>query len=277
MRVTSLHFLAFLLTAPAQAQSLPPLAEDGPCSLAQAAPASVALVDDDFDLLLDDGRRLTLAGLEFPQGEGETATLRRAALARLADWLTGANVFVASLAPVPDRWGHIPAQGAAAAEAAPEAPLVSIGAALIAEGLARFRPDPAAAPCAKSYLEAEGRARAGRLGVWATEPEIDLTNASSETLAALARKKGMVVLSGTVLSVGETKSAVYLNFGPRRGVDFAIVILKRNLAIVTGNRFVPQALSGRRVRVRGLIETNSGPQMEISTPSEIQLVDAATN
>ncbi len=274
MRAASLLFLA-LFASPGLAQTLAPAAEDGPCSLAQAAPASVALIDDDFDLLLDDGRRLALAGLEFPQGEGEAARLRAAAFARLSNWLAGADVFLAPLASTPDRWGHTPAQAIAAAYAAPDAPLVSVGAALIAEGLARFRPDSAAAPCAKTYLDAERPVRERKLGVWAIEPEIGLSGASVKELAALGQKKGMVVLAGTVLSVGETQGAVYLNFGPRRGVDFAVVILKRNLAIFAKIGVVPRALSGRRVRVRGLIETNSGPQMEISTPAEIELLDLA--
>ena len=254
---------------------LTPAAEDGPCSLARAIPATVALVDEDFDLLLDDGRRVALAGLEFPPAGGQARTPRDAAFSRLSNWLAGEQIFLSPLASAPDRWGRAPAQAIAAADSSPEAPLVSVGAALLAEGLARFRPDPVAAPCAKTYLDAEKLARDLNLGVWIDDPVVELSGAPEAARVALARKKGMAVVSGVVQSVGETPGVVYLNFGPRRNVDFAVVISKRNMAIFEQNGVTPRALHGRRIRVRGLIETNYGPRMEIAAPAEIEILDAA--
>ncbi len=254
---------------------LTPAAEEGPCSLARASPAIVALVDEDFDLLLDDGRRVALAGLEFPPSGGQAKTIREAALSRLSNWLAGEQIFLSPLASGPDRWGRAPAQAIAAADSSPDAPLVSVGAALLAEGLARFRPDPVAAPCAKTYLDAEKLARDQNLGVWISDPVVEVSGAGEAVRAALARKKGMAVVSGVVQSVGEAPGAVYLNFGPRRNVDFAVVISKRNTAIFEQNGVTPRALYGRRIRVRGLIETNYGPRMEIAAPAEIEILDAA--
>lgn len=271
-------FLAFFASNSARALAqggLTPAAEDGPCSLARAIPGVVALVDEDFDLLLDDGRRVALAGLEFPPAGGQAKALREAALSRLSNWLSGEQVFLSPLALAPDRWGREPAQAIAAADSSPDAPLVSVGAALLAEGLARFRPDPAAAPCAKFYVDAEKRARDQNLGVWISDPVIEVTGAGEAVRAALARKMGMTVVSGVVQSVGEAPGAVYLNFGPRRNVDFAVVISKRNMAIFEQNGVTPRALYGRRIRVRGLIETNYGPRMEIAAPAEIEILDAA--
>jgi len=267
-----LPWLLFLVLAfPAAAQTSAP--ETGPCSLAQAAPTTVALIDDDFDLLLDDGRRLALAGLEFPQGEGEAAKIRAAALALLSGWLVGNEVFIEPLALSPDRWSHVPAQAIAPAAKEPQAPLVSVGAALLSEGLARFRPDRAALPCAKSYLAAEAPARAQSRGIWAIEPAFDLSAPSKAQLAALARKKGMVAVFGVVRSIGETKTALYLNFGARRGEDFAVVIFKSNVAIFEKNGVFPRSLAGRRIGVRGLIDWINGPRMEISSPAEVEIFD----
>ena len=39
----------------------------------------------------------------------------------------------------------------------------------------------------------------------------------------------MVVVEGVVGGIGEAGGSLYLNFGPRRGADFAVVIWKRNL------------------------------------------------
>ncbi len=271
-------FIVFLGSNPdyALAQGvLPLLAEDGPCSLAQASPAAVALVDEDFDLLLDDGRRVALAGLEFPRAGPDGERLRETALLRLSNWLTGEQVFLANLASAPDRWGRAPTQAIAAVGSAPDAPLVSVGAALLAEGLARFRPDPVATPCAKTYLEAEKLARDRNLGLWASDPVVDASGGGASVDAALAGKKGMVVVAGVVQAVGETRGAIYLNFGPRRSIDFAVVISKRNMAIFAQSGVALRALVGRRIRVRGLIETNYGPRMEIAAPAEIELLDPA--
>lgn len=165
----------------------PAAPESGPCSLAKAEPAIVASVSPDFDIILADGCRAGFAGLEFPRVPGET---RDAALTRLIAWLDGAQVFVEPLAAAPDRWGTLPVQVIAASSEKPAAPLVSVGVALIGEGLARYRPDRPAAPCAKAYLQAEALPRARKTGVWAEDPEIDASMASLATLEALLRKEG---------------------------------------------------------------------------------------
>ena len=264
-----------LVSAAARAQGPPPAPETGPCSLAAAEPATIAGISDDFDLQLSDGRRATLAGVAFPQAKGAQ---RDAALTRLIAWLDGAQVFVETLAAAPDRWGRLPVQVIAASSDAPGAPLVSVGEAMIGEGLARYRPDRAGAACAKRYLGAETGPRAHRDGVWAQDPEIDASGASSATLEALARKKGMTVLSGRVTSIGETTAALFLNFGKNRGRDASVVISRKNLPIFLARGWIPRSLLGRRIRVRGLIETNNGPRIEISSPAEIELLgDASEN
>jgi hypothetical protein len=264
-----------LVSAAALAQGPSPAPEIGPCSLAAAEPATIAKISDDFDLHFSDGRRATLAGLEFPQARGAQ---RDAALTRLIAWLDGAQVFVETLAAAPDRWGRLPVQVIAASSDELGAPLVSVGAAMVGEGLARFRPDRAAAPCAKRYLDAENLPRAQKMGVWAEDPEIDASRASQATLEALAQKKGMTVLCGRVASIGETTNAFYLNFGKNRGRDASVVISRKNLAIFLARGWIPGSLLGRRIRVRGLIETNNGPRIEISSPAEIELLgDAPEN
>ena len=147
---------------PSRAESLPPAAETGECSLEGAVPATVAAVDEDFELLLDDGRRAALAGLDFPPPE--MAELRAAIRSRLSSWLAGRDIFLDAFASTLDRWGRAPARiYASPAEGGASAPLTSVAAALLSAGEARFRPDPTAAACAKAYLAARGPgARFGR-------------------------------------------------------------------------------------------------------------------
>lgn len=261
--------LAFLGTA----QALTPAPETGPCSLEQAVPVTVARVEADLDILLDDGRRAALTGLEFPASA-------RGALALLSGWLAGKQAFLAAASASPDRWGRIPAWAFAASGEGAAAPLVSVGEALLGAGLARFRPDPPAAPCAKAYLAAEQSARAQKLGLWA-DPDyalLDMSGAAAsvnQNNEAFLNRKGMTLVEGVVHSIGEARGTIYLNFGPRRARDFALVISRRDLGMLEQSGLSPRTLIGRRLRVRGLIETSIGPRMGVSSPAQIELLDAA--
>jgi hypothetical protein len=271
-RRAAVVFLAFLASPPAFALS--PALETGPCALETAAPATVALVDDDLDLLLDDGRRAVLTGLEFAPPE------RAAARKRLSDWLSGKMVFVLELGGAgTDRWGRIPAAVFSPQIDSSDSSVVSVGAALLEEGLARFRPDRPAAPCASADLAAEAVAREKKTGLWARSENAPLAlgmdSEPGRKNAPIREQKGMMLAEGVIRSVGETKSAVYLNFGSRRGSDFAAAILKRDLGSFEQARIFPKALAGRRARVRGLIDTANGARMEISSPAQIELLDGA--
>lgn len=266
--------LVLLFQSPALALSA--ASEAGACSLEGAAPATVAAIDDDFDLLMDDGRRVSLAGLEFPSppAKGESG-LRAAVRHRLSDWLAGRDVFVGAFATAPDRWGRVPSRLFAVKGEGAEAPLVSVAAALLEQGDARFRPDPPATPCAKDYLTAEAPAREALRGLWSDPALRPIDPAAPDAAALLLQRKGMTVVTGRVHSVGESRGAIYLNFGEKRAEDFSVVILRRNLSIFAQSGIEPKTLIGRRARVRGLIETGFGPRIEISTPAEIEIIDGA--
>jgi hypothetical protein len=269
-RLRGLRGSALLLMASvslALADPHQPAPETGACSLEDATPVTVALVDDDLDLLLDDGRRVTLTGLEYPADPA----LREAARKALSDWLAGRQAFLAAAGT--SRWGGAPGRLFAAAATSENAPL--LGAAL-----ARYRPDVAAASCVQPYLAAEGAARAAGRGLWALAGSAVIDLAASPAGGPGQRelflnRKGMILVEGVVRSVGETHGTSYLNFGPRKGADFVVVISRRNLGMFERVGISPQALIGRRMRVRGLIETTFGPRIEVSAPSDIELVEPA--
>jgi len=264
---------AFLAAAlPSLGASLPPAAETGECSLEGAIPATVAAVDEDFELLLDDGRRAALAGLDFPPPGMED--LRAVIRARLSAWLAGRDVFLGAFGSTPDRWGRAPARlYASAPDGGASAPLASVAEALLQAGDARFRPDPTAAPCAKAYLAAEAPARDALAGLWSL-PEFRPIDASTPGfMEDLKRRKGMIVVVGAIRSVGESRRAFYLNFGDKLRDSFTVVIPRRNLA--NFGQIEPRSLVGRRARVRGLIET--GSRIEIATPAEIEFFDGAVS
>lgn len=264
----AVSFLALFWLSPARC------GEPGPCSLDDAAPVEIAAIDEDFDILTDDGRRIALVGLEFPSPTRSDPKLRDRSLARLSARLAEARpVFLALTSGLPDRWGRLPG-GLFFAGEGRDAPLVSVGEALLRAGFARFRPDAAAIACRNGFLSAEREARDRRLGLWAND-EYVVVDAGKRDAHFVS--KGMALVEGVVSGIGDAGGSLYLNFGPRRGVDFAVVIWKRNLEAFERAGLRPRMLTGRRVRVRGLIETRSGPRMEIASPAEIELVDAPSD
>lgn len=268
MRVRILSILSFALLA-AGASFLPiATAQEGLCALEAAVPVEIVAVSEEPDLSTMDGRRLALAGVEPPASAAAREAARRFLAERVG---AGRLAFLAAVATSPDRWGRIPS-GVFVEGRGSEAPLVSLAEALIAAGLARFRPDPAAFACRNGLLAAEAQARGRKLGLWASGEYHILDAARPETLFG---QKGMVLAEGVVGAIGEAGGSLYLNFGPRRGTDFAVVIWKRNLETFAGAGTSPRLLTGRRVRVRGLIDTVSGPRMELHSPAQIELLDDA--
>ncbi len=253
----------------ASAAFLSPAPASGDCSLKDATPATVVTVNADaivgVELLLDDGRRTTLAGLEF---SSPGALLQQ----KISHWLARQLVFVGPTTP--DRWGRSPALLFAAAGTGPSSPLIAVGAAAIEAGLARYRPDPVAAPCRTDFLAAESRARAQRTGLWANPDLWPVDAEAPEATAILNLRKGLTLVEGVVRSVGAGPRAFYLNFGHRRAVDFAVVISRRFSYNQPDSGFEPAQLIGRRVRVRGLIDTNRGPRIEIAGPEDIEIVES---
>lgn len=267
--VLALALSSNLATARAEDASLI-APEAGLCSLEEAVPVTITRIDSDFEILLGDGLRVTLAGVEFAYPTADAPSLREDAFRRLSGWLIGKQAFFVPLTQVPDRWGRVPARIFASGEGA-DAPFVGVGETLLAEGHARFRPDRFAARCARFYLDAERQALRKKIGLWASA---NYAIVDAKDIRAF-NVKGMIVAEGVIASIGEAGGLIYLNFGPRRGVDFAAVILKRDSGTFERAGLYPRGLSGRRVRVRGLIETRFGPRMEIASTSEIELVDGS--
>jgi endonuclease YncB( thermonuclease family) len=255
-----------------QAASLVPPAS-GPCSRENTTRAIVANVDPSLDIALADGRTLILAGLDPPRTTPERPRLALDARDKLAQWLEGREVGVRALADKPNRFGRIPARLFAAPPGTSEAE-IGIAEAILDAGLARYRPAAAAHPCRDSLLAAEAEARAAKIGLWADPYYAVLPGADRAAFAD--QRSGMVLVEGTPASLGETAARFYLNFGPSRG-DFAITLPKRG-ANGTANGLEKagikvQDLVGKRLRVRGLLDKTFGPQIELSDPDGLELID----
>ena len=247
-------------------------ARAAPCGDPASQGLRVEAVDERFEITLEDGRRLRLAGIERPRptpaNPGRPAQVRD----QLRGWLMkpGLRVDLELLAAVPDRWNRLPARLFAPGG---EGTSQSVAEALVEAGLARVEIDPLARPCLRPLLALEATARREGLGLW-RDPAF--TVAAAADRAGLAARAGEVVLvEGLVSGVGATASRTYVNFGPIRTVDFAATVGRNNLAAFQKSGVILAQLSGKVVRVRGLVETQFGPQIELADPEAIELGSGA--
>ena len=118
------------------------------------------------------------------------------------------------------------------------------------------------------YLQAH-RLRAR--GLWADPNFALLTPENSVRLRA--ERGHFTIIEGKVLSVRDSGSTIYLNFGPRWTRDFSVIVLRRNQRIFNEAGLVLKRLEGRRVRVRGVLEQRRGPVIEADAPEQIEIAD----
>jgi hypothetical protein len=204
------------------------------------------------EVVLAPGGRARLAGLVL---DPRAAAALRGRL--------GQNLGVADLAPSPDRWGR-----RAVDLFDPDGASLTLG--LVEQGFARVRAEVETRGCEAERLEAERGARAAGEGLWA-DPGAVL---DAKDLAALAAAGGRFVLVvGDVRRIGATRTRMYLDFAPTRG-----------LSVVAARKLEPQFrragldvmdLAGRRVLVRGVLDNRFGPRIEIADPAMIEPLDSA--
>ncbi len=223
----------------------------------------MANVIDGDTLGLVDGRMVHVAGIEAVKAGsegGEAEALALAARAEIARLVHGSTVTVLPEPAAPDRYGRLHA-------AVRLADGHSVSEALIAKGLARVRLFPGEKPCLANLFAAEAGARAARRGLWAL-PDFAVRKAGDPSLPA---RTGLYELvEGRVASVGHGKYMVFLDFGRDYHRDFTIMVPKA----MVGQMPVPvDALKGRRIRVRGVIEESGGPAIRLGAPDEIELLD----
>ncbi len=244
----------------------------GACPAQGESSARVTGVDERLDLALADGRIVHLAGLDPPRPTPEAPERDSQARELLAAKIRAQNIDLTPLAQKPDRWGRIPAlaflQGA-------EEPERSIALILLRAGLARVKPQAEIRPCLKAWLAAEAEARAGRLGLWADPYYAIIAADDSSGFAEKAATD--VIVEGRLANVVSSQIGLRLQFGSGHGRGFSVIILQRNVRIFEQAAMKFNSLVGRSLRVRGLLDTRFGPQIEIVSPDEIELIVGEEN
>ena len=212
----------------------------------------VVRAEPDGALILPDGRVLVLEGVRLPLADKRMADK---VLAVLRDMVLGGAMNFTTDMPVKDRYGRIRVQGFGQAW---------LQTALLEQGLARVQISPDRSECAPALYEAEARARARQAGIWALADY-------------QVRAPGMVggvtgsfqLVEGLVSNIGHADGRTFIDLGDRQ---FSVVIGAADRKAFRDFDF--DELSGRRVRVRGIMQDYRGrPEIALSNPAQIELLD----
>ena len=246
-------------------------AADGLCPGEGNSSSRVVAVDERLELTLENGIRLKIAAVDPPRPTPGDPDLDFRTRDRVAQWLVGHEIRFRPLEPGPDRWGRVVAFVFAVAPETTNGPgpaQLPVGEALIGAGLARYEPSAAARPCRSALLAAEAGARASGLGLWA-DPYYAII-AAADRLSLAERAGSSVIVEGRITGIASRRPRITLYFGPRKGGDFSVTILPRNGKTFEAAYSSLAGLTGQTVRVRGLLDTRFGPQIEISDADETE-------
>ncbi|MFO1069243.1 MAG: hypothetical protein U1E14_12040 [Geminicoccaceae bacterium] len=137
----------------------------------------------------------------------------------------------------------------------------------VGDGLALVHPDADAA-AAMVLLPLEAAARAARRGHWG-----DGTWRVQDAAGRIRGQAGdLVLVEGTVVAVGWAGDRLYLNFGTDRSTDVTARVERSALPAVAAGGVDPEALAGRRARLRGWLAFAGGPLLELTGPAQLELL-----
>jgi len=145
----------------------------------------------------------------------------------------------------------------------------NLGLKLVAEGLARVGPS-GTDPCLVALLAAEIKARNAKLGLWADSHYAVL--AANQPAALPASAGEFVIVEGVVQRIGQSAARFYLDLGPARSSNLSVTFSRQNGQSFSAAGVAPELLTGKTIRVRGILEMRAHPQIEIYTPAAIEVI-----
>jgi hypothetical protein len=139
---------------------------------------------------------------------------------------------------------------------------------LVGDGFARVHTHADARKCAGALLKREDRARKANLGLWA-HPFYRVRQPTG-----LEREIGTFqIVEGTIASAVERRDRIFLNFGVDYRTDFTVTVSPRDARRMAKGGTDPLAWKAKRVRVRGWISLLNGPEIELTHPEQIEILN----
>lgn len=247
-----------------------------PCATLAPGPThTVIRILDGETVALDDSTELRLIGGLAPRAgdvnaEAGTWPLEAAARDALRRLVRGKSVELRFAADRLDRYGRRRAQ----------AFLIEgdgrrwVQGSLLQQGLARAYVEAGDRSCLADLLAAERPAREARLGLWADAAY--RVRAADKPSELLRYRATFQIVEGAIVSVGQTRRRIYLNFDRNWRRGFSVSLRRGDAGLLGSYAGDSKALTGRSVRVRGWIGQRGGaPVIDLSADGAIELLGGA--
>jgi endonuclease YncB( thermonuclease family) len=227
--------------------------------------ATIVRVEPNAALILRDGRAVHLEGIRMPDAAHDHAPgfLTDQAFAALDAMTRGHRLTIRAVPPKEDRYDRVRGQAFDR-----ESDGAWVQAELLKRGLVRVDIAPDRTECAAELYEAEAQARAAHLGLWSSSAYAVRT---PDTLGADTGTFQLV--EGKVLNADVRDGRAYLNFGADWKTDFTVTISPADMANFRRDGIDPRSYIGKTIRVRGLVQQLSGPEIEIANARQIEVVN----
>ena len=258
MRIASLVVLSGLFVSPATALvpvsgALPqvcPATGDVPVSFASAISAS--------SFRTREGKEIRLAGLIGPGEDGEVLTISDAATARsvLASFLSNQSLMLAMVGG-PDRYQRMTAEVFANGNWVQDA--------MLRKGLLRVTPESSTVACLARLLDAEADAISKMMGHW-NDGRFRIRTPDQVT----GRAGKFEIVEGEVWRTAFTRGRNVIEFA--NASSFELTISPEVARVLRQDRIDVKRLRGQVLRVRGWIELDQKPGMELLRPDALQLI-----
>lgn len=245
-----------------------PLGHSTCAGLAAGPSRTVTAVLDGETLGLDDHSELRLIGALAPRAldvgaePGSWAAENRTREA-LTGLVLGKSIEVRFGDERLDRYGRLQGQAFLV-----EADRRWVQGYLLEHGLARAYVLAGNRACANELLAAERGAREARLGLWA-EAAYQVRQAGSAR-ELLPYRATFQVVEGRIARVAHVRGVIHLSFGRNWRQAFSVSLPIRDRSLLGPLAANPKEFEGRHVHVRGWIEGNQQPAIELSLAGLIE-------
>ncbi len=250
--------LLLLAAVPADAAELRPSCA-GPIEIAGG---QLLRVERNGAVILADGRAIHLEGIRLAAGAADRAPQAFAdqAISAILALTRQGPLTLAAVPPKEDRYDRVRGQLFAG-----DGTWVQL--ALLRKGLARVALSPDRTECFTELYEAEAQARAAHAGLWAVPAY------AVRTPDSIGRDTGTFqVVEGTVRNAELKSGRIYLNFGADWRTDFTVTIDPEDMPNFRQLGVDPRTYAGQTLRVRGLVQSLNGPEIEIANPQSVEVM-----
>ena len=268
-RGKDMRTMLFTLAACAIVSALPAAgeaAEVPACSPpVEVSRAPIVRVEINGVLVLRDGRAADLESVLLPAGARDHAPafVAQQAIERLSKLTKGKDVTLRARMPKEDRYGRIRSQVFLHQDGRD----IWLQETMLHEGLARVMIAPDRPECARELYAAESEARATRAGIWAL-PAYAVRSPDN-----LGGDLGTFqIVDGVVTNASIHDGRAYLNFGDDWRTDFTATIAPDDMKRFREAGIDPKAYAGKKVEVRGYIQSLNGPEIELAAPDMIEVL-----